>query len=107
MVTQDDNVDELHLVYKVVLSVRDDLNAKFDDLSKQIAAFKEYMIRTQALEIDRNLPARIEAHDKRLEIVERELEGQIKQLKAIVALLTLVSLILGIWLAVVQLTGGK
>jgi hypothetical protein len=111
MVTQEqESVDELHLVYKVVLSLREDVkdvNTKFDGLSKQVGEFTAYMIRAQALEQDRNLPGKIEDHDKRIDALERENAGQVKALKAIAGLLSLVSVILGIWLAIAQLRGGK
>lgn len=112
MVTQEqESVDELHLVYKIVVSLRDDVKdvkEQCDGLSKQVGEFAAYVIRAKTQEEERQLPMKFNEHDKRiseLEKREHQRDGQVKMIKWLAALASFIGAILGIWLAIRQLSG--
>lgn len=117
MVAQDENVDELHLVYKVVLSLREDVkgvNEKCDDLGKQMGEFTAFMIRAKALDEARDLPTEIKSLTSRVQTLETAREkdqattkGQWSVWGAVVALTAFIALLVSLALALKDLFGGK
>lgn len=104
-----------NLLYEVILSVQRDIQAVKTDcarLSEQLGEVSTFMVRAQATEEAHKLPAKIEAHEARLAGLEKretefrsELRGQVHALKWLVGALSLVATVLGIWLAIKQLSG--
>lgn len=103
------------ILYKLVLSLQQEIKGVREDCAKlreEMTAMTTFMVRTKTAEEVYNLPARLEAHDARIDAIEKretefrsELRGQVNTLKAVVAVVSFIGAVLGLWLAVKQLSG--
>jgi hypothetical protein len=103
MVAQGEQV-ETHLIYELVLSLQKEVKGVRDDcadLGKRLGTLTEFMVRTTTLEQDRNLPAKIEAQDRRIGELERALTAA----KAFGWFASILSTILGVWQIIKALSG--
>lgn len=111
VVQEQESVDELHLVHKIVLSLRDDVKDvkdRCDELSDKVDEFKTYMVRAKTQEEERQLPVKLEIERKRIDAIEgreAEFRGQIRMLRGLAGLAAFIGAVLTIWLAIKELSG--
>ena len=91
-------------LYELVLSLSAEVRALREDfavMGPQLATIKEFMVRTMALEADRNIPTRIEKHAERIENLEHALTAA----KAFGWFASGLSLLLTLYLVVKEIAG--
>lgn len=69
------DVTELHQVYSTVLAFRNELNAKLDEIQKQLALVNVYMASAETREKERNVPARLDGLSARIDTVVTRIQS--------------------------------
>lgn len=107
MVVDNEQVD-INVVYKHILSLQEEVDRKFAELSKQLLELTTHMIESKTLEKDRNIASKLDEERKRIDAIERREErfqGQLTMLKWIGALMSFIVTALTGWQIIKALSG--